>query len=155
MKIIFLDIDGVLNDAPTILEKENDLPAKNHLEYLKQIVDATGAQIVLSSTWRLFPRSRKDVRDGLKMVDLDFIDRTEELEDRDTEIREWLGRHPEVESYVILDDEDEFSNELAKHQVLTTFYEGLLPKHVPQAIKILNSGEEKSAKLDAEAQKDE
>lgn len=154
MKIIFLDIDGVLNDAPTIMEKDNDLPAEDHLKCLKQIVDATGAQIILSSTWRLFPASRRDVRNGLKTVDLDFIGRTEELHDRDEEIRDWLGKHPEVESYVILDDEDEFSNELAAHQVLTTFYEGLLPKHVPLAIKILNSSE-KSAKLVAGAQKDE
>jgi len=155
MKIIFLDIDGVLNDAPTILEKENDLPAKNHLECLKQIVDATGAQIVLSSTWRLFPQSRNDVKNALRNVGLEFVDRTKELHDRDKEIREWLSRHPEVESYVILDDENEFSNELAKHQVLTTFYEGLLPKHVPLAIDILNNSREKSAKLGAEAQKDE
>ena len=49
MKIIFLDIDGVLNDAPTIMEKDNDLPAEPHLSCLKQIVDATGAEIVLSS----------------------------------------------------------------------------------------------------------
>jgi len=138
MKIIFLDIDGVLNDAPTIMEKDNDLPAEPHLSCLKQIVDATGAEIVLSSTWRLFPQSRNDVRNKLKTVGLQFIDRTKELRDRDTEIREWLGRHPEVDNYVILDDETEFSPELTAHQVITTFYEGLLPKHIKLAVEILN-----------------
>lgn len=133
MKVIFLDIDGVLNDAPTIMEKDDDLPAEPHLSCLKQIVDATGAEIVLSSTWR-----RNDVRNKLKTVGLKFIDRTKELKDRDTEIREWLDRHPEVTNYVILDDEVEFSPELTAHQVITTFYEGLLEKHIPHAIKILN-----------------
>jgi len=138
MKVIFLDIDGVLNDAPTIMEKDDDLPAEPHLSCLKQIVDATGAEIVLSSTWRLFPASRNDVRNKLKTVGLQFVDRTKELRDRDTEIREWLDRHPEVTNYVILDDEVEFSAELTAHQVITTFYEGLLEKHVPYAIEILN-----------------
>ena len=138
MKVIFLDIDGVLNDAPTIMEKDDDLPAEPHLSCLKQIVDATGAEIVLSSTWRLFPASRNDVRNKLKTVGLQFIDRTKELRDRDTEIREWLSRHPEVTNYVILDDEVEFSPELTAHQVITTFYEGLLEKHIPYAIEILN-----------------
>lgn len=138
MKVIFLDIDGVLNDAPTIIEKDNDLPAEPHLSCLKQIVDATGAEIVLSSTWRLFPQSRNDVRNKLKTVGLQFIDKTKELRDRDTEIREWLSRHPEVTNYVILDDEVEFSSELTAHQVITTFHEGLLEKHVPYAIEVLN-----------------
>jgi len=146
MKIIFLDIDGVLNDAPTIMEKDNDLPAEPHLSCLKQIVDATGAEIVLSSTWRLFPQARNDVRNKLKTVGLQFIDRTKELRDRDTEIREWLGRHPEVDSYVILDDETEFSPELTAHQVITTFYEGLLQKHIKLAVEILNSEVDKCSK---------
>jgi len=146
MKIIFLDIDGVLNDAPTIMEKDNDLPAEPHLSCLKQIVDATGAEIVLSSTWRLFPQSRNDVRNKLKTVGLQFVDRTKELKDRDTEIREWLSRHPEVDSYVILDDETEFSPELTAHQVITTFYEGLLQKHIKLAVEILNSEVDKCSK---------
>ena len=49
MKIIFLDIDGVLNDAPTILGTGDDQPTMEHLNCLKQIVEATQAEIVLSS----------------------------------------------------------------------------------------------------------
>lgn len=137
-KIIFLDIDGVLNDAPTILGTGNDLPTMEHLECLKQIVDATGAEIVLSSYWRLYKRYTKDVNIALKKVNLHLIDVTEELKERDEEIREWLGRHPEVEQYLILDDEDVFTEELKEHHILTSFYEGLLTEHVEKAINILN-----------------
>lgn len=54
MKIIFLDVDGILNwgvcksRAPSgCLGVEDD-----KVELLKQIVDRTGAKIVLTSTWK-------------------------------------------------------------------------------------------------------
>ena len=138
-KIIFLDVDGVLNDGPTILGTGKDFPTKNHLECLKQIVEATNAEIVLSSSWRFYAQDRNDIKNALRSINLAYIDKTKELpKGRDAEIREWLRRHPEVESYLILDDSNEFSEELKEHQVLTTFYEGLLPKHVEKAIDILN-----------------
>uniref|UniRef100_A0A7S3TSU6 Uncharacterized protein n=1 Tax=Strombidinopsis acuminata TaxID=141414 RepID=A0A7S3TSU6_9SPIT len=48
--IIFLDVDGVLHpvDAP-----QEDFLHSKHLEELRRVVDASGARIVLSSTWRL------------------------------------------------------------------------------------------------------
>ena len=87
---------------------------------------------------RLYKSYTKDVNVALKKVNLHLIDVTEELNDRDDEIREWLSRYPEVESYVILDDEDVFTEELKEHHILTSFYEGLLPKHVEKAVNILN-----------------
>ena len=62
MKVIFLDIDGVMNcqeEMLAMLEKTPkdrdrvDLPSPAKCKLLKQIVDATGAEIVLSSSWRL------------------------------------------------------------------------------------------------------
>ena len=69
MKVIFLDIDGVLNSAKHVHElwdkKEsgeiskdtyweiNDLPYEGTLKPLQKIIQETGAIIVLSSTWRL------------------------------------------------------------------------------------------------------
>ena len=140
MKVIFLDIDGVLNDAITTADLMDDSPKKEHLDCLKQIVDATGAEIVLSSTWRLFPLSRREIKKSLATVGLDFIDRTDELDDgRGAEIDAWLCKHPEVENFVILDDEDrDMKGEFADHIVRTSFYTGLLPEHVEKAIKILN-----------------
>ena len=138
MKVVFLDVDGVLNDAVTTKDLMNDLPKKDHLDCLKMIIDATGAKIVLSSTWRLFPGARNVVKSALRTVELEFIDKTEELRDRASEIQEWLSRHPEVEKFVILDDE-EISGKFPNNLVQTTFYQGLLPEHAEKAIKILNS----------------
>jgi hypothetical protein len=138
MKVVFLDIDGVLNDAITTMDLMDDKPKKEHLDCLKAIIETTNAKIVLSSTWRLFPSARNTVKNALKNVGLEFIDKTKELKDRASEIQEWLSRHPEVEKFVILDDE-EISGKFPDNLVQTTFYRGLLPEHVEKAIKILNS----------------
>ena len=138
MKVVFLDIDGVLNDAVTTEDLMDDLLKKDHLDCLKMIIDATGAKIVLSSTWRLFSGARNDVKNALRTVGLEFIDKTKELRDRASEVQEWLSRHPDVEQFVILDDE-ELSEKFPNNLVQTTFYHGLLPEHYEKAIKILNS----------------
>ncbi len=56
-KIIFLDIDGVLNNAKSDISElfiiENEL-----LEILEMIIEQSGAIVVLSSTWRLYSGTR-------------------------------------------------------------------------------------------------
>lgn len=54
MKVIFCDIDGVLNEdtTPTRTKSRVIFIDEEKLLRLKRIVDATGAKIVLSSTWR-------------------------------------------------------------------------------------------------------
>ena len=55
MKVIFLDIDGVLNsrayDRKRNWNEQSDID-ETRLTLVKEIVDATEAKIVLSSTWR-------------------------------------------------------------------------------------------------------
>ena len=56
MKAIFLDIDGVLNsDATPNPRKFPYIVDQRLLARFKQLVDATGAMVVLSSTWRVDP----------------------------------------------------------------------------------------------------
>lgn len=58
MKVIFLDVDGVLNNVNTFIKKQKEFKAgrkfleldDNNINNLKTIVDATDAKIVLSST---------------------------------------------------------------------------------------------------------
>ena len=54
MKVIFLDIDGVLNSIAFDRERINEQGNidETRLPLLKQILDETGALIVLSSLWR-------------------------------------------------------------------------------------------------------
>ena len=85
MKVIFLDIDGVLNSDRTLYEYislEDDL-----ILNLKKLVDKTGAKIILSSSWRNIPDAIRQLMEkfdhyGLFIsgmttegVELDFIQR--------------------------------------------------------------------------------
>ena len=54
MKIIFLDIDGVLNSVRYDCQRTIDQGNidETRLQLIKKLVDATEARIVLSSSWR-------------------------------------------------------------------------------------------------------
>lgn len=150
-KIIFLDVDGVLNSMKfdRWLQDHHmkqyygyELLDQNALLNLQDIVFVTGANIVLSSSWRLSNSCCERLSQQLLPYGLQFIDKTVCLrqEDRGEEIKEWLSRHSEVDHFVILDDEDDFEDKkLKKHFVQTTFDSGLLEEHVNKAIEILNN----------------
>ena len=136
MKVIFLDIDGVLN---SIQDKfswtiETDI----HFIRLKRIVEKTGAQIVLSSSWRMGNSGRDIVHKRLQQFSMDFIDVTPIFngQHRGREIADWLSRH-EVESFVILDDEGDM-DELVNHLVKTDMNIGLQDGDVDKAINLLS-----------------
>lgn len=148
MKIIFLDIDGVLNNeytkafAPSGALFVSDRLLKN----LSKIVKVTGAEIVLSSSWRLDWVKGKETKDflalqsKLKDFSIELFDKTPLIKNganRGAEIEEWLKYHPEVENYVILDDESNLfsSNE---HLILTNSYYGLTESITDQVISLLN-----------------
>ena len=55
-KVIFLDIDGVLNCGRTPNPRKFPYVVDTRLlSRLKKLLDRTGAKIVLSSSWRLDP----------------------------------------------------------------------------------------------------
>lgn len=57
-KVLFLDVDGVLNNYRT---GGIFTVTKSKLRLLQQIVDRTGCKIILSSTWRLNVMGELDV----------------------------------------------------------------------------------------------
>lgn len=151
MKIIFLDIDGVVNRRDT---KER-APSKvigveqSLIVYIKEIVDATGAKLVLSSTWRkdwaFNLMDGKDwfyLRDEFAKQDLHFLDYTPSHKDsnRGREIKEWLeSTDYDITSYVIIDDEIFDIRDLHKgHMVKTSFNDGITKRGVDMAIEILS-----------------
>lgn len=86
-KVIFLDVDGVLNSNRTLYEDislEDDL-----ILNLKEIVNKTKAKIILSSSWRLSTEAVAMLMDGLDKfglaisgmtcdgVDLDWLEKYE------------------------------------------------------------------------------
>jgi hypothetical protein len=115
MKVVFLDIDGVLNCASTPNPRE--LPYivdKKLLARLKRLLERTGAKVVLASTWRYDPAGIFSA----KHWGIPFIDVIPDMPKRPRrdEIIEWLSRHPGVKRYVVIDDEDDELDDLPLFQ---------------------------------------
>lgn len=151
MKVIFLDVDGVLNSdeyfqRPEYKEKtgiETEVDALK-VALLKQAVQETGAHVVLTASMR-----RLNIGKGLiKLLNSFgiFPDSTPHINhERGLEIDAWIKEHPDVEDYVILDDEiyKSFSEKHMEKLIKISngngmnFGEGLLPKDVDEIIKRL------------------
>lgn len=132
MKVIFLDIDGVIKEdyqgAPFLDES---------LCVLKEAVDETNARLVMSSTWKVKYKDFSDngyktefddilklynalCKHGLSISDYTPLFRIEHEIRRPTEIREYIKNAENIESFCILDDRDEFLwDELSDNLVLT------------------------------------
>ena len=148
MKVIFLDIDGVLN-CSTSTKRYHGTPFvdDDKLKLLAEIVSKTDAKLVLSSTWRfglLYPDSifAGDVialQKELYRFSLKLFSYTPRLPDkqRGDEIQAWLASHTGVESFVILDDDSDMAD-IKEYLVKTTWEHGLQREHVEKAINILN-----------------
>lgn len=105
---------------------------------LNYLIFQTDAKIVVSSSWR----GDKSLQEIFAIVGIPYyIDVTPYCESRHrgTEIQMWLDKHPEVENYVILDDDNDMLDSQLEHFVQTNWeYRGLSDENVEQAIKILN-----------------
>jgi len=153
--VLFLDVDGVLNSrvhAKDCLCKDSGFGiGLVHLTQLVRILRETGASVVVSSTWRkLGNRLRDELArhgDAGAFVSSRIIGRTVDgyavgLERhegrvlRGTEIQAWLDEHPDVESFVILDDDSDMGH-LMHRLVHTTFHEGLTAERADKAISML------------------
>lgn len=162
MKVIFLDIDGVLNTGEYIAEIGKDPEERKVLRativnyskmidpnasaLLNVITEKTGAKIVVSSTWRiLHPWDDLVWMLRNRGVTGDLLDKTPKRgRDRGHEIGMWLDKHPEVTHFVILDDDDDIDPYEA-HHVKTKFngaHGGLQQGHVTRAIEMLRSSDE-------------
>jgi len=106
MKIIFLDIDGVLNCTQTPNPRKFPYVIDARLlRRLKRLLEQSKAKAVLSSSWRVDPTGLL----AAKHFGVPFIDVCPDMpsERRCVEMRAWLIEHPEVVSYAVIDDEDD------------------------------------------------
>jgi hypothetical protein len=148
MKIVFLDIEGVLN-TKQFLKGGNDFQVcdpKNVRNFNKLIKKFDDVKVVISSSWRI-GRSFDELITILRDNDIngEIIDTTPEMSGkvgatRSGEIQAWLNNH-DIDNFVILDDGN-ISLSLADHHVKTSFNkDGLTEDHIKQATSILQ-GEE-------------
>lgn len=163
MKIIFLDIDGVLNVnlGKGYTDKYGDLFHPILVENLKLLIEKTDAKIVVSSTWKskgvetlkemwVFRNLPGEIIDITPYCDEVSSDNNNIYYDdicRGDEIRHWLDRNP-VSNYVILDDEPDMLSSQSEKFIRTSnnnshddsiFGLGLTLLCVKKAIEILNN----------------
>lgn len=141
MKVIFLDIEGVLNTKETyericrtrgyttMIDIEID---KFRLDYLKEIIDKTNAKIVLSSSLRYFfdrkddklhPTTLKGIKlyENFKRHGIEIYDITPtNMNSREEQIKEWLSNKDNIESFVIIDDDPTAFYELYDNLIQTS-----------------------------------
>lgn len=158
MKSIFLDVDGVLNCATTerrlVSEPVFPFVDTRKVLRLREILEKTGAILVLSSSWREGAFAHASFSDRQAYLELRaefkrlrcplWIDCTPIMSgSREEEIKKWLERHPEVTDFVILDDVGVEFDRLKDHLVLTNWQTGLDKVAANKVIELLNKEEER------------
>lgn len=165
VKILFLDVDGVLNGENYGYQGINS----NLLYLLKAILDETGCKIVLSSTWRLNGNARRLLLHSMKAIaDINVDDiiigdtpscRCKGQSGKSTRATE-IGKYLDSEAFqseytcshwVALDDlallkQDE--NLMRDHFVRTNYRTGMTQSDCFHAIQILNESDEYSNSYD-------
>jgi hypothetical protein len=171
-KIIFLDIDGVLNHEQWFWWRYYNAKNGNNLKdlYIEQgysnresflltmidersvanlnyIIKETGADIVLSSTWRSNnPDNNKETNKVLNAKGLvkEFFDVTPYCGmRRGIEIAQWLNAQDDADiiNYVIIDDDSDMLDNQKDNFVNTDAFVGLTWFDAEKAIEILNKND--------------
>jgi hypothetical protein len=162
-KVIFLDIDGVLNSDLWNEKNQHAISGgllidSDKVELLSEIRARTGANIVLHSGWKFwfnnnFEPLRKESQilvelfeqKNIAIVDITPDFSTEEIRKtkkfslvKGKEILAWLDEHPNVEKWIVIDDLYLHDDEIEKHQIRTNQITGLTREDVDLAIDMLN-----------------
>lgn len=151
MKVIFLDIDGVITTPPTwTINFDN-------LQLIKDLVDITNAKIVLSSSWK--NSCNNDIKlvkeklktylkcfsDNDKLTNLFnwFINNIYDITPsngacRGDEIQKYLDHHTNIDNYVIIDDDSDMNDEHVYHFVQTDSTFGITQRELTLCNYVLN-----------------
>jgi hypothetical protein len=153
--LVFLDVDGVLNCTPFLKEAAKADNGKvvlleqwdplTHIDpkrvaKLNVILEKTGAEIVISSSWRRAfpPEKMQELLDAKGLVGK-VIDQTPQLMDRErhVEIKRWLSRQADEPDFVVIDDDQDAGVGFGVRYIRTI--DGLEDSHVDRAVAILGA----------------
>lgn len=148
MKIVFLDIDGVLNSFRSVValggyghlnSKRGKMTLEEakldiiSLKLVQKLVKETDSKVVISSSWRILA----DDVSAFDFLDMPVIGFTESLWGiRGTEIQKWLDENP-VESYTIIDDDSDMLESQMDNFVKTYNDYGFTVQNFEKAYEIL------------------
>ena len=136
-RIIFLDIDGVLNRNGNDESGKHEYYNEGMVKELSYLVKKTGAKIILSSSWRSafidHIKGYENIHEEIFTAFLNLLEREnihiygmtpnggmQGCATRPLEIRTWLATFPEIESFVILDDDTVWNWGYLRQNVVTT-----------------------------------
>lgn len=132
MKVLFLDIDGVLNSTRSAVAHDGfpHLLTPDHMQMfdicavglVRKLCEETGAAVVISSSWRVF-HNHQDIGKALKLPVIDATPRLHAI--RGEEIKAWLEANS-VTKYAIVDDDSDMLPEQMPFFVKTDVKNGLL-----------------------------
>ncbi|TLG72731.1 HAD domain-containing protein [Culicoidibacter larvae] len=155
MRILFLDVDGVLNSHDYLGRSEalaEGDPYKyierDKLAILQELVYGYDFKVVLHSTWknlfdeRLVPVNKlgKALLQALADFDIVLFDKTLTVDyERQLEIVAWLKAHATlpIENYIIIDDAKIDWQELRPHVIQTNEWYGLTREDARQVSDII------------------
>lgn len=162
-KIIFLDIDGVLNsnDIKEELNKEYSIDA-DKVKMLASIVEKTNAEIVLHSAWRFwFDEKFNPIEKGGEILSQALLTNnlrisgvtpdlsTEEIRKtkkfgkvKANEIKSWLIKNPDVDNWIVIDDLNLNDEDIRRRQIRPDSKIGLTEDDIGAACKLFQANEE-------------
>lgn len=113
MFAIFLDIDGVLNTRTTVKRSPDGYTGIDDARVLilaKAFNKYGGGVIILTSDWKDIRKDGKDLiylHEKLAKYGLSISDKTtDQKHERGAGILKYLSSHPEIDEFVILDDNE-------------------------------------------------
>jgi hypothetical protein len=151
MRIIFLDIDGVLNSQSYHHKcggykgssRSAEFLDPDAIDRLNYITNATHAKIVLSSSWRYgYTNNLEGLQEMFQRnkIEADVIGMTPIIAGpRGAEIQSWLDTNKDaslIESFIIFDDSDDMIH-LSPRLIRTSLAYGLTSEHIRPAITLL------------------
>ena len=160
-RVIFLDVDGVLNSHDYVANRRDYVEEGGRIGIdpqavtrLNRLVYETSAEVVISSTWRM-NHTRAEMAALLEAKGFvgvvrgmtpEHVERTKgalyTADRRGNEIHAWLHAAPQygidVEAFVILDDDSDMAH-LADRHIKTSFDHGLTEADVERAIVLMRT----------------
>ena len=129
MNVVFLDYDGVVNiamwnaDGTGCRYNFPDDNKVNHfqaVQWVSELCKKLNYDIVVTSTWRMDANYKEclingGLRDGIKILGKTPVLNTGT---RCDEIKKYLELHPDIENYLIIDDDCILDEELKEHLVV-------------------------------------
>lgn len=164
-RICFLDYDGVVNtpmwnDNGTVCSygfpKQGKVNNFQAVQWLSEACQKFGYDIVVTSTWRFDKNYKECLINGGLRPGIEILGKTDSIRDvcRGAEIKKYIEEHPEIQYYVIVDDEADMLPEQMGHFIMTSGDTGFNLSEFKRFEEIFNADNKRGGSFPDKKQKD-